>query len=98
MKNQPGSGTITRNSVALLSFDRPRSADRTRSPAAVSQKRDFFWCPPETIGDFGLRMPKIGAWRLVANSQKPAIGGLFCERQGDFHWKPDWLAGDAVLI
>jgi hypothetical protein len=75
-----------------------RSADRTESPAAVSQKREFSKCPPETIGYFGLRMPKNGAWRLVANSQKPAIGGPFCERPGRFIWTPYWLAGDAVLI
>jgi hypothetical protein len=38
-------------------------------------------------------MPKIGAWRLVANSQKPAIGGPFCEYQGHVLWAPDCLAG-----
>src|SRR5882762_22778 len=77
---------------------RPRSADRTRSLAAVSQKREFLKYPPETIGYFALRMAKIGAWRLVANSQKPAIGGPFCEYQGYFLRAPDWLAGEAVLI
>jgi hypothetical protein len=77
---------------------RPRSADRTRSPAAISQKREFFKCPPETIGYFAPRMPKIGARRLVANSQKPAIGGPLCEYQGQFLLAPDCLAGDAVLI
>src|ERR1700682_6607392 len=61
---------------------RPRSADRTRSPAAISQKREFFKCPPETIGHFAPRMPKIGVRRLVANSQKPAIGGAFYELSG----------------
>jgi len=72
---------------------RPRSADRTRSPAAVSQKREFFKCLPETIGYFAPRMANIGAQRLVANSQKPAIGGPFSERQGHFLRAPDWLAG-----
>jgi hypothetical protein len=72
---------------------RPRSADRTGPPAAVSQKREFSKCPPETIGYFGLRMPKIGAWRLVANSQKAAIGGPFGERPGHFIWTPYWLGG-----
>jgi hypothetical protein len=57
---------------------RPSSADRTQSPAAVSQKREFFKCPPETTGYFGRKMPQTGAWRLVPDSQKPAIGGLFC--------------------
>jgi hypothetical protein len=76
---------------------RPGTADRTGSPAAVSQKREFFKCPPETIGYFAQKMPKIVAWRLVANSQKPAIGGPFCEYQGHFLRAPDCLAGDAVL-
>jgi hypothetical protein len=71
---------------------------RTRSPAAVSQKREFFKCLPETIGYFAPRMANIGAQRLVANSQKPAIGGPFSERQGHFLRAPDWLAGDAVPI
>jgi hypothetical protein len=44
---------------------------------AVSQKREFFTCLPETIGYPAPAMPKIGAWRLVANLQKPAIGGPF---------------------
>jgi hypothetical protein len=39
---------------------RPRSADRTRSPAAVSQKREFFKCLPETIGYFAPELPKFG--------------------------------------
>jgi hypothetical protein len=43
-------------------------------------------------------MANIGAQRLVANSQKPAIGGPFSERQGHFLRAPDWLAGDAVPI
>ena len=63
---------------------RSRSADRTRSTAPVSKKREFFKCPPETIGHLAVRMPKIRAWRLVTNSQKPAIGGPFCEYQGHF--------------
>src|ERR1700675_1746883 len=30
----------------------PRSPDRTRSPGAVSRKREYFKYPRETIGDF----------------------------------------------
>jgi hypothetical protein len=56
---------------------RPRSADRTGSPAAVSQRREYFKYPPETIGDFSLALAKFGVWRPTANSQKPAIGGHF---------------------
>lgn len=76
----------------------PRSVDRTRSLVAVSQKREYFKYSPETIGYFALRMPKIVAWRLAANSQRPAIGGPFCEYHGHFLRASDCLAGDAVLI
>ena len=38
----------------------PRSADRTQSPAAISQKREFSECRPETIGYFALKTLKIG--------------------------------------
>jgi hypothetical protein len=62
------------------------------SPGAASGKREFFKCPLETIGYFSLRMPKIGAWRLIANPQKPAIGGAFCEYQGSSLRLPDCLA------
>jgi hypothetical protein len=58
---------------------RPLSAGRTRSPVAVSEKREFFKCLPETIGYFVLRMPEIEGWSLAANSQEPAVGGPFCE-------------------
>jgi hypothetical protein len=60
----------------------PRSADRTRSPASVSGKREFFKREPETIAKLAERMPQIGAWRPEANSQKPAIGRPFCEYLG----------------
>ena len=57
--------------------DRPRSADRTWSPAAISQKREYFKCPPETIGYSARELPKFGVWRHTASSQKPAVGGPF---------------------
>jgi hypothetical protein len=38
----------------------PCSADRTRSPARVSQKRECFKQRPETFGDFARRLSKIG--------------------------------------
>jgi hypothetical protein len=41
----------------------PRSGDRTRSPLAVSQKREYFKHPPETIDDFALRLSKLGDQR-----------------------------------
>jgi len=49
-----------------------------RSPVAVSQKREYFKYPPETIGDFPPVAANLGARRPIADSQKPAIGGHFC--------------------
>src|ERR1700676_3860203 len=56
---------------------RARSIDLTRSPVVVSQKREYFKYPAETIGDFALEVAKFGAWRSTANVQKPAIRGHF---------------------
>jgi hypothetical protein len=61
---------------------RSGSVDRTRSPAAVSQKREYFKYSPETIGDFSLEVAKFGVWRPTANLQKLAIGGHFSDYQG----------------
>jgi hypothetical protein len=64
--------------IPLIALPRPpRSPDRTRSPGAVSQKREYFKYPPETIGDFAPATANLGARRPIANSQKPAIGGHF---------------------
>jgi hypothetical protein len=38
----------------------PRSADRARSLARVSKKREYFKCRPETIGDFAPKLCKLG--------------------------------------
>src|SRR5260370_38885687 len=67
---------VAKRSLYVLRH-RPRSANRTRSPAAVSQKREYFEHSPETIGDFSLEVAKFGVWRPTANLQKPAIGGHF---------------------
>jgi hypothetical protein len=88
-------GRVFRHPIGLAVAER-RQRFEGRLP--ISQKREFFKSPPETIGYFAPRMPKIGARRLVANSQKPAICGPFCEYQGQFPRVPDCLAGDAVLI
>ena len=61
---------------------RPRSADRTRSPVAVSQKREYFKYWPETIGCSGPEVANTRARRPPTNSQKPAIGGHFRDYQG----------------
>src|ERR1700736_1923164 len=66
--------------IPLIALPRPpRSPDRTRSPVAVSRKREYFKYPPETIGDFALRLSKLGAWRRRTNLQKTAIGGHLCD-------------------
>lgn len=39
----------------------PLSADRTRSPAAVSRKREYFGEPPETFDEFALQSAKSAA-------------------------------------
>ena len=71
----------------------PRSPDRTRSPVAVSRKREYFKYPRETICDFALRLSKLGAWRRRTNLQKTAIGGYFCDlREYNLQLK-DCLAG-----
>jgi hypothetical protein len=61
----------------------PRTYCRSNPVSGLSlRKREFFKREPETIAE--LRMPQIGAWRLEANSQKPANGGLFCADPGPF--------------
>ena len=45
---------------------------------------EFFKCPPETIGHFVLRMPKIGTRRLAANSQRPRHWRAFLRVSGTF--------------
>jgi hypothetical protein len=65
----------TRSQPAAKVPTPPPSVDRTRSPAAVSRKREYFKYPPETIGDFAPAAANFGARRRIANSQKPAIGG-----------------------
>jgi hypothetical protein len=47
--------------------ERPCSADRTRSPAAVFQKREYFKYLPETIGYFSLEVAKFGVRRPTVN-------------------------------
>jgi hypothetical protein len=56
-----------------------RSVDRTGSPIGVSQKREYFKHPPETIGSFASELGELGAWRPASYSQKPAIGGHLCD-------------------
>jgi hypothetical protein len=53
-----------------------------RSPGAISQKREFSKYRPETFDDIAPETTDHGAWRLAANSQKPAIGEPFCQSHG----------------
>jgi hypothetical protein len=57
----------------------PRSVDRTRSPATVSRKREYFGMRPETFGIFGPPLVKSGGWRPFTELEKPAIGGHFSD-------------------
>ena len=66
----------------IQSIRPPHSADRTRSPAAVSEKWEFFKYPPETIGYWAAEISKTGAWRLVPHRGKPAVGGPFRKYRG----------------
>src|ERR1700736_4493923 len=85
--------------IPLIALPRPpRSPDRTRSPVAVSRKREYFKYPPETIGDFALRLSELGAWRRRANLQKAAIGGHLCDlREYNLQLK-DCLAGAGTTL
>src|ERR1700726_4868498 len=52
----------------------PRSADRARSPARVSEKREYFKCRPETIGDFAPKLFKLttkGISALIPQASLP---------------------------
>jgi hypothetical protein len=55
---------------------RPRSPDRSRSPVAVSRKREYFKYPPETIGDLAPATAHFGPRRPIANSQKPPLARI----------------------
>src|ERR1700694_565640 len=58
-----GAGTVAPHpdeKVGLRLRPTPRSADRARSLARVSEKREYFKCRPETIGDFAPKVFKLG--------------------------------------
>jgi hypothetical protein len=71
---------------------RPCSADRTRSPARVSAKREYFKYLPETSSNFALRLRKSGDQRLNLNHEKPAIGGHICGLSQHSLWLSDCVA------
>src|SRR6267378_4742042 len=55
---------------------RPRSADRTRSPAAVSRKREYFKYRPETIGYFAPKWPNSAPGDGPLNRKSPPLAGI----------------------
>src|ERR1700692_2247416 len=82
--------------IPLIALPRPpRSPDRTRSPVAVSRKREYFKYLAETIGDFALRLSKLGAWRQCTNLQTTQIGRHFCDLREYTLKLKDCLAGVA---
>src|SRR4029077_4386528 len=71
----------------------PCSGDRTKSPAAVSGKREYSRIQPETFRSLATQNGETGVWRPKANAQKPAVGGLFCNSTAKFsNFRTAWLA------
>jgi hypothetical protein len=65
VRSKPLPALKIRGFVSAVSFKRltaftPRSADRAQSLARVSEKREYFKCRPETIGDFAPKLFKLG--------------------------------------
>jgi hypothetical protein len=63
-----------------------------QSPAEISGKRELFNEWPETFGIFGRLLRKLGVWRPPTELQKPASGGLFCNRLRPNRDQTDCLA------
>jgi hypothetical protein len=70
----------------------PCSGGRTKSPAAVSGKREYSRIQPETFRSLAAQNGETGVWRPKANAQKPAVGGLFCNSKAKFsNFRTAWL-------
>jgi hypothetical protein len=54
----------------------------TWSPAAVSQKREYFNYLPETIGDLSLEVTKFGVWGQTAIRKNPPLAGIYRIAEG----------------
>src|ERR1700732_2842908 len=91
--NNPAFAPVKAENIANTLQTRPRGADRTRSPAGVSRKREYFKYLPETIDDFALRLSKFGVQRRSTNLQKAPIGGHFSDLYVHNLQLPAWLAG-----
>jgi hypothetical protein len=55
---------------------RARSADRTVSPARVSQKREYSRQSPETFAEMASKFSDLGAERPAPNCKSPPTAGL----------------------
>ena len=55
-----GSSHLGRSKNCFTLPPTPRSVDRTRSLVRVSEKREYFKCRPETIGDFAPKLFELG--------------------------------------
>ena len=69
----------------------PRSGDRTQSPALVSQKREYSRHWPETLGKLASGSERSAVWRQPAELQMPANSGPFCQHQGQYPRRRDWV-------
>jgi hypothetical protein len=68
------------------------SRDRTKSPAAVSAKREYSRIGPETIRDLASRNSEMGGWRPAARSRKAVVCGHFFRSLGHAgDWCTGWL-------
>src|ERR1700675_2358578 len=61
---------------------RPHSVDRTRSPAAVPQKGEYFKYPSETMGYFAPGRAKIAFGDSLLNRKSPPLAGRSGISQG----------------
>src|SRR6266566_9666849 len=52
----------------------PRGGDRTRSPARVSRKWEYFDMRRETFGEFASQFAGLGAWSPPNRKSPPMVG------------------------
>jgi hypothetical protein len=86
--------------VLSKSADGPAPA-RFRNPVRAgrdSSCRAGFGVRPETLSVFCSYTASSGPTATNPKSEKPTIGGLFCNRRRKFFQNARCLAGDAVLI
>jgi hypothetical protein len=67
---------LVSKSAEVELHSRPRSVDRTRSPVAVSQKREYSKYLPETIGIFGPEVQNSESGDRLLNRKSPPLAGI----------------------